>query len=418
MLFVFGISHKTAPLEEREALAFPRDTMGETLVRLRAEAGLQEVMILSTCNRVEIYARAEQDAAAADAVAAFVCAFHRRSRGELARHTYCLTEADAIRHAFRVAASLDSMVVGEPQILGQVKEGYRAAEEAGTLGSALNALRNRTLAAAKRARSETGLGSGAVSISHVAVELARKIFGELRDKKVLLVGAGKMSQLAARRLVDGGARATVVVGRTLERAAELAAALGGRAAPLDTLRDELAAADIVISGTGAPGTVIQLADVEAARGARRGRPLFLIDIAVPRDVEPQVAKLPGVFLYDLDDLHAVADANLRERRKEAVAAEALVEKEAREFLDWQKSRDAVPLLVELRRRGDEIRRQEIEKVKSRLGPLTKEQEDALETATAAIVNKLLHAPTVALKEAARNGHEPEQVSLIRRLLGL
>lgn len=417
MLFVYGISHKTAPLADREALAFPRDTLGETLLRLRAEAGLQEAMILSTCNRVEIYARGDQEGAA-EAVASFVCAFHQRSPHDLARLTYCLTDADAVRHAFRVASSLDSMVVGEPQILGQVKEGYRAAEEAGTLGSALNALRNRTLAAAKRARSETGLGSGAVSVSHVAVELARKIFGELRDKNVLLVGAGKMSELAARRLVQGGARATVVVGRTLERAAELAASLGGRAAPLDTLREELAVADIVISGTGAPGTVIKVPDVEAARSARRGRPLFLIDIAVPRDVEPQVAKLAGVFLYDLDDLHAVAEANLRERRKEAIAAEALVEREAREFLDWQKSRDAVPLLVELRRRGDEIRRQEIEKVRSRLGPLTKEQEDALESATAAIVNKLLHAPTVALKDAARNGHEPEQVSLIRRLLGL
>jgi glutamyl-tRNA reductase len=417
VLFVFGISHKTAVLEEREALAFPRETLAEVLQRIRVEAGLREAMILSTCNRVEIYASADQETAP-EAVAAFVGAFHHREPKDLARLTYVVTDADAVRHAFRVAASLDSMVVGEPQILGQVKEGYRAAEDAGTLGGTLNALRNRTLAAAKRARSQTGLGSGAVSVSHVAVELARKIFGELRDKNVLLVGAGKMSELAARRLVQGGARATVVVGRTLERAAELAAALGGRAAPLDTLREELAVADIVISGTGAPGTVVKVPDVEAACGVRRGRPLFLIDIAVPRDIEPQVRKLHGVFLYDLDDLHSVAEANLRERRKEAIAAEALVEREVREFLDWQKSRDAVPLLVELRRRGDEIRRQEIEKVKGRLGPLTKEQEDALEAATAAIVNKLLHAPTVALKEAARNGHEPEQVSLIRRLLGL
>jgi glutamyl-tRNA reductase len=417
VLFVYGVSHKTAVLSDREALAFPRDSMAETLTRLREAARLQEAMILSTCNRVEIYGCSEHEAAP-DAVAAFVCAFHRREAGELARLTYCHTGADAIQHAFRVAASLDSMVVGEPQILGQVKEGYRAAEEAGTLGSTLVALRNRTLAAAKRARSETGLGAGAVSVSHVAVELARKIFGDLRDRNVLLVGAGKMSELAARRLVQGGARATVVVGRTLERAADLARALGGRAAPLDTLREELAVADIVISGTGAPGTVVHLPDVEAARGARRGRPLFLIDIAVPRDVDPLVAKLPGVFLYDLDDLHAVAEANLRERRKEAVAAETLVEKEAREFVDWQKSRDAVPLLVALRRRGDEIRRQELEKVRGRLGTLSREQEEALEAATAAIVNKLLHAPTVALKEAARNGHEPEQVSLIRRLLGL
>ncbi|HET9317213.1 MAG TPA: glutamyl-tRNA reductase, partial [Vicinamibacteria bacterium] len=199
MLLVFGVSHKTAALADREALAFPRETLGETLLRLRSEAGLQEAMILSTCNRVEIYARADQDGAA-DAVASFVGAFHRRSAADLARLTYCLTDADAVRHAFRVASSLDSMVVGEPQILGQVKEGYRAAEEAGTLGSALNALRNRTLAAAKRVRTETGIGRNAVSVSYVAVELARKIFGELKDKNVLLVGAGKMSELAARHL--------------------------------------------------------------------------------------------------------------------------------------------------------------------------------------------------------------------------
>ncbi|HET8645728.1 MAG TPA: glutamyl-tRNA reductase, partial [Vicinamibacteria bacterium] len=220
MLFVYGVSHKTAPLSDREALAFPRETMTETLTRLRETARLQEAMILSTCNRVEIYAYADQDAAP-EGVAAFVGAFHRRTAEDLARLTYCHTGADAIQHAFRVAASLDSMVVGEPQILGQVKEGYRAAEEAGTLGSTLVALRNRTLAAAKRARRETGRGAGAVSVSHVAVELARKIFGDLRDKNVLLVGAGKMSELAARRLVQSGARATVVVGRTLERAGDL-----------------------------------------------------------------------------------------------------------------------------------------------------------------------------------------------------
>jgi glutamyl-tRNA reductase len=417
VLFVFGVSHKTAPIEVREALVFPRDTIIDTLTRLRADAGLQEAMILSTCNRVEVYARAA-DESAPDAVAAFLSTFHGRPTGEIAKLGYCLQESAAVQHAFRVAASLDSMVVGEPQILGQVKEAYRAAEEAGTLGSLLNALRNRTLAAAKRARTETGIGANAVSVSHVAVELARKIFGDLRDKNVLLVGAGKMSELAARRLVQGGARATVVVGRTLERADALAAALGGRAAPLDTLRAELAQADIVISGTGAPGTVIQQADVEAARSTRRGRPLFLIDIALPRDVDPAVRKLAGVFLYDLDDLRAVSESNLRERRKEAVAAESMVDKEAREFLDWQKSLDAVPLLVELRRRGDEIRRQEIEKVRGRLGALTPEQEAAVDAATSAIVNKLLHAPTVALKEAARNGHEPGEVGLIRRLLGL
>jgi glutamyl-tRNA reductase len=302
-----------------------------------------------------------------------------------------------------------------------VKDAYQVAEEAGTLGSSLNALRNRSLAAAKRVRTETGIGRNAVSVSYVAVELARKIFADLKDKNVLLVGAGKMSELAAKHLVRSGARATVVGGRTFARAAELAAALGGRAVPLESLRDELARADIVISGTGATGIVIHEADVESARAARRGRharPLFLIDIAVPRDIDPAVRKLRGVFLYDLDDLKAVAEANLRERLKEAAAAETLVDREVRDFLGWQKARGVVPLLNEMRRRAEDIRRAELEKLKKRLGPLTPDQEEALEAATIAMVNKLLHSPTVHLKEAVQDNDAPEQLSLIRKLLGL
>jgi glutamyl-tRNA reductase len=424
MLFIVGVSHRNSPLEVREALAFPRDGLTEALHRMLAEAGVAEGMILSTCNRVELYSRApaSPDADAERglaALAAFLAAYHGRSAAELEAYVYRLAGVEAVRHAFRVASSLDSMVIGEPQILGQVKEAYQAAEAAGTLGATLGALRNRSLAAAKRARTETGIGHNAVSVSYVAVELARKIFGELRGRRVLLVGAGKMSELAARHLVRQGAQATVVGGRTLERAEELAAALGGRSVPLSALRPEMAAAEIVISGTGAPGLVIRREDVEAARAARRGpRPLFLIDIAVPRDIEPSVRDLDGVFLYDLDDLRSVSEANIRERRKEAAAAESIVEKEVREFLDWQGSLDAVPLLVEMRRRFDEVRRREIDKARRRLGTLTPEQEAAIDDITSAIVNKLLHAPTIHLKEAARNGHPPEQVSLIRKLLGL
>jgi glutamyl-tRNA reductase len=420
MIIVIGVSHRTAPLAVREALAFPRDQLRDALLRLRAETGAGEVMILSTCNRVELYAR-QDDPGAVDALESFLARYHARDGRELHAVVYRYADADAIRHAFRVAASLESMVIGEPQILGQVKEAYQAAEEAGTLGSALNALRNRSLAAAKRVRTETGIGRNAVSVSYVAVELARKIFGELKDKNVLLVGAGKMSELAAKHLVRSGGRATVLGGRTFEKAAELAAALGGKAAPLESLRDELARTDIVISGTGAPGIVIQVADVESARAARRGRharPLFLIDIAVPRDIDPAVRKIGGVFLYDLDDLKTVAEANLRERLKESAAAEALVEREVREFLDWQKAREVVPLLNELRRRAEEIRRHELEKARRRIGPLTAEQDEAIEAATTAIVNKLLHSPTVHLKEAARESDAPEQLSLIRKLLGL
>jgi glutamyl-tRNA reductase len=417
VIVVVGVSHRTAPLEVREALAFPKDRLADVLRRLLEQGGAAEAMVLSTCNRVEMYARGDVEAMG-EALPRLFCELHGKTTGELERFLYRLADEDAVRHAFRVAASLDSMVIGEPQILGQVKDAYQVAEEAGTLGSFLNALRNRSLAAAKRARTETGIGRNAVSVSYVAVELARKIFGDLKDRNVLLVGAGKMTELAARHLVRNGARASVLGGRTFARAEQLAAALGGRAAPFESLREELRRADIVISGTGAPDVVIRTDDVEAARKGRGARPLFLIDIAVPRDVEPAVGKLHGVFLYDLDDLKSVAEANIRERQKEAAGAEALVEREVREFLLWQKSLDVVPLLADLRRRAEEIRRSELEKARRRLGSLSPEQEQALEAVTSAIVNKLLHAPTVELKEIARNGRSPELVVMLRKFLGL
>ncbi|MCG6921853.1 MAG: glutamyl-tRNA reductase [Acidobacteria bacterium] len=416
MIVVVGLSHQTAPLAVREALAFPKDRLGEALERAREEAGLSEAMILSTCNRVEVYGRAPEPVSRH--VAEFLARFHDRRLDELGSQVYQLEGDAAVRHAFRVAASLDSMVLGETQILGQVKRAYEAAEEAGSLGSVLNALRNRSLAAAKRARTETAIGRNAVSVSHVAVELARKIFGDLRDRSVLLVGAGKMSELAARQMVRGGARATVLGGRTFEKAEQLAAALGGQAAPLEALRSSMAEVDVVISGTGAPGLVVRREDVEEAQAAKRNRPLFLIDIAVPRDIEPEAARVKGVFLYDLDDLRSVAEANLRERRKEAASAEAILEEEIGAFLEWRRSLDVVPLLVELRSRADEIRRAEVDKARRRLGPLTPEQEKALDAVTSGIVNKLLHSPTVELKRMAGNRHHTEHVGLIRKLFGL
>jgi glutamyl-tRNA reductase len=417
VIVVVGLNHETAPVAVREALAFPKERLGEALTGVREAAGLGEAMILSTCNRVEVYGRTSATAPPCEAIAAFLARFHGRPAAEVEPHLYKLEGDAAVRHAFRVAASLDSMVLGEPQILGQVKEAYESAEKAGSLGAVLNALRNRSIGAAKRARTETAIGRNAVSVSHVAVELARKIFGELRDRSVLLVGAGKMSQVAARQMVQSGARASVLGGRTFEKAEQLAAALGGRAAPFEDLRKELARADIVISGTGAPGVVIHREDVEAAQMMRRGRPLFVIDIAVPRDVAGDVSRVANVFLYDLDDLHKVAEANLRERKKEASAAEHILDEEIAEFLEWRRSLEVVPLLVELRRRADEIRRAELDKARRRLGTLTPEQESAIEAATSAIVNKLLHAPTVQLKQMAGNG-QPEHVGFIRKLFGL
>jgi len=415
VIVVVGLNHETAPVAVREAMAFPKDRLAAALERLRSEAGLGEAMILSTCNRVEVYGRSEREAVRG--VADFIARYHGKAPEELAPHLYSLEGERAVRHAFRVAASLDSMVLGEAQILGQVKDAYEAAEQAGSLGPVLNGLRMRSIAAAKRARSETAIGRNAVSLSHVAVELASKIFGQLHGRSVLLIGAGKMSELAARQMVRRGARASVLGGRTFEKAEQLAASLGGRAAPFEALRGELAKADVVISGTGAPGVVVRREDVEAAQAVRHGRPLFLIDIAVPRDIAEDAAHVAGVFLYDMDALHQVASANLRERKKESAAAEAIVEQEVGEFLEWRRSLEVVPLLVELRKRADEIRRGEIEKARRRLGPLTPEQESALEAATSAIVNKLLHGPTVRLKELAGNG-QADHVGLVRRLFDL
>jgi glutamyl-tRNA reductase len=416
VIVVVGLSHKTAPLALREALAFPEDRLGEALERAQEEAGLSEAMILSTCNRVEIYGRAPEPITGH--VAEFLARFHDRRLEELRPHLYQLEGEAAVRHAFRVAASLDSMVLGESQILGQVKQAYEVAAEAGALGSVLTALRNRSLAAAKRTRTETAIGRNAVSVSHVAVELARKIFGDLRDRPVLLVGAGKMSELAARQMVRGGARATVLGGRTLEKAEQLAAVLGGQAVPFEALRSAMADVDVVISGTAAPGLVVTHDDVEAAQAARRYRPLFLIDIAVPRDVEPEAGKVKSVFLYDIDDLRSVAEANLRERRKEAASAESILDEEITAFLEWRRSLDVVPLLVELRNRADEIRRAEVDKARRRLGPLTPEQEEALDAVTSGIVNKLLHSPTVELKKMANSRDHDDHVGLIRKLFGL
>jgi glutamyl-tRNA reductase len=415
VIVVVGLNHETAPVAVREAMAFPKDELGQALERVRQEAGLGEAMILSTCNRVEVYGRSEKGTLRA--VAEFLARYHGRAPEETLKHLYLLEGEQAVRHAFRVAASLDSMVLGEPQILGQVKDAYDAAERARSLGSVLNGLRNRSIAAAKRARSETAIGRNAVSLSHVAVELATKIFGALHGRSVLLVGAGKMSQLAARQMVRRGARASVLGGRTFERAEQLASSLGGRAAPFEALRSELGRADIVISGTGAPGVVVLREDVEAAQAARHGRPLFLIDIAVPRDIAEDAGRVAGVFLYDIDDLQQVATANLRERKKESAAAETIVEQEVQDFIEWRRSLEVVPLLVELRKRADEIRRAEIEKARGRLGPLTPEQEKALEAATTAIVNKLLHAPTVRLKQLAGHG-EADHVGIVRRLFDL
>jgi len=414
LIVAVGVSYRTAPLAVRESLAFPKERLTEALHRLRAEDAVTEGVILSTCNRVEVWAETTEPGG--EGVVRFLAGFHRLDPASLEPHLFRLADEAAVRHVFEVAASLDSMVIGETQVLGQVQDACEAAEGAGTLGPVLGALRNHALATAKRVHTETGIGRNAVSVSHVAVELARKIFGHLTGRSVLLVGAGKMSAIAARQLVRGGARATVL-GRDPERAQTVAAALGGRAASFESLRDEMAQADVVISGTGAPHLVIRREDVEAALRARGPRPLFLVDIASPRDVDPSARGLDGAFLYDLDDLKTVAEANLGLRARQAAAAQAVVDEELRAWRDRRRSREAVPMLVELRQRADTIRRTEVARAKERWGVWTAEQEQAVESVAAAIVNKLLHPPIVYLKDAARRG-SGDELALAGHLLGL
>jgi glutamyl-tRNA reductase len=401
-LALIGVNHKTAPIELRERIAISREDLPEVTRALAAVPGVAECMIVSTCNRVEMLA-------ALDGVDADLPGFLHRQFGldpsVLGPHLYEHRDHDAVRHLFRVAASLDSMVVGEPQILGQVKEAFAVARASGTVAGQLEHLLQSAFAAAKRVRSETEIGSNSVSVASVAVDLARKIFGSLAGRTVFLVGAGKMSDLAARHLVQQGAGSILVTNRTLERARAMAERFQGRVIPFEQLYDVAGQADIVITSTGAPHPIFRREHGQAFMQRRRNRPMFFIDIAVPRDVDPAMNKLEGIFVYDIDDLQAVAAAHLAERSREAGDAEALVAEEVERFRMRQRTVNVAPAIVALQRQAEEIRQAELRRVQARLGPLTPEQSAAVEALTRGLVNKFLHPPMQALKQAAREGDQ-------------
>jgi glutamyl-tRNA reductase len=397
-LALIGVNHKTAPIELRERIAIAREELPETTRTLAAVPGVAECMIVSTCNRVEILAALESPDVD---VASFLHRHFGLDPALLAPHLYEHRDQEAVRHLFRVAASLDSMVVGEPQILGQVKEAFATAHAAGTIGGQLEHLLQSTFAVAKRVRTETEIGSNSVSIASVAVELARKIFGSLQGRTVFLVGAGKMSELAARHLVQQGAGAILVTNRTQERARRMAETFAGKVIPFEELYEAASQADIVISSTGAPHPIFRREHGQAFLHRRRNRPMFFIDIAVPRDVDPLMGKLEGIFVYDIDDLQQVAVAHLSERSREAAAAEALIAGEVERFHQRQLTVNAAPAIVALQRQAEEIRQAELKRAQARLGPLSAEQIAAVEALTRGLVNKFLHPPMQALKQAAR-----------------
>ena len=417
-LFVAGLSHRNAPVELREQLAVDEDKLRELLRDVAATGVVREALILSTCNRVEVYAVAEVPGEARAATFSRLCRHRGVEPVSIEPILYVHAEGDAVRHAFRVASSLDSMMIGEPQILGQVKDAFALAQSCETVGPALHTLFTQAFTVAKKVRTETEIARHAVSVSFAAVELAKKIFAGLDGKAVLLVGAGKMSELAARHLIEQGAFPLYVANRTWARAQELARALAGTAVPFDELATALATVDIVITSTGAPEPVIRREFVQPLVHSRRGRPLFFIDIAVPRDVEDSVNTLDGVYCYDIDDLKQVVDANIRERLREAHRAEALVEREVAKFLARLGDVEVIPTIVSLRERLEIIRSGEVKRTLARLPGATPETREAIEALSAAIVNKILHAPITKLRESSRAGSPRSWLELVHELFGL
>jgi glutamyl-tRNA reductase len=416
---VVGLSHKTAPVEIREKVAFAPDCLHEVARAVRGLDGVNEGIILSTCNRVEVYAATRKREEGVDSLIRFMADYHKIPYEALKPHIYVYAGADAVSHVFRVASSLDSMVVGEPQILGQVKDAYDKAVQGAATGHVLNRFMHKAFSTAKRVRTETRIAQSAVSVSFAAVELARKIFGDLGGKTVLVVGAGEMCELAATHLVENGVGSVMVTNRTFERAQALAEKFSGRAVPFETFPEELHHADIVISSTGAPHQVVTADHVRAAMKVRKQKPMFLIDIAVPRDIEPAVNQLSNVFLYDVDDLTVIIEENKRERAKEAEKAEAIVAEEVESFLKWVKMLGIQPTIRQLREQLEEIRKCELDKTMKVFGDgLTDKQRKSLEAMSQAIVNKIMHQPTQCLKQLSEDPDAEISIDAVRRVFGL
>jgi glutamyl-tRNA reductase len=409
-LVLLGINHTTAPIEVRERLAIPAGRLADATRTLLHQPGIREGLILSTCNRVEFLTVQEngQPQEPADLLR-FLHEYFAIPPQTLQPHLYEFREREAVRHLFRVASSLDSMVVGEPQILGQVKESYTVAREVGAITGPLDALLQRAFTVAKKIRNETQIGSSSVSIASVAVDLALKIFGTLESKTILIVGAGKMSELAARHLIQHGASNIMVANRTLSRAESLAQKFSGhqiRTEPIsfDTLYASAPRADIVITSTGAQQKIFERSHGQHFLQQRRNRPMFFIDIAVPRDVDPGMNKVEGCFVYDIDDLQQVATANLADRSREAQTAENIVSREVEKYHQRLQSLDATPAILSLQQHAETLRQAELRRSASKLGGLTPEQQAAIETLTRSLTNKFLHAPMTALRQAAREGN--------------
>lgn len=405
-LVAVGVNHRSAPVELRERLAVPDDDHVRVLEHVKTSTGMSELMVVSTCNRVELYGVVPQRVVDAARLFAPMAELSRVAPSALADHLFVRASGDAARHIFRVAASLDSMVVGEPQILGQLKDSFQRAKESGTVGPILDRCLSLAFKSAKRVRTETAIARGGASVPSVAVELATSIFGDLSRSAVLLIGAGEMAEQSALHLRAAGVMDIAVVNRSESRGRALADKVGGRYAPWERLEDQLVRADVVVTSTGSKLPVIDRRLLKPVLKARRQRPLFLVDIAVPRDVEPKVGRMDHVFLYNVDDLQGIVHDNLRSRRDEARLAESLVDEEVRAFLTWMRSRSIGPLLGQLQSWGRQVVEAELERALARLPSLSDEERGAVEKMGRSIMQKLLHRPMASVRKASEQPEGP------------
>lgn len=415
-VLALGVNHKVAPVEVREKLVFCDSDV--PLERLMAVAGCKECCFLSTCNRVEVLFVSDSPEKTAADIRAFLFSKSGLGSQEAEQYTYLHQGRSAVNHLFRVASSLDSMIVGEPQILGQLKQAFREATEEKTAGVILNRLMDKSFSVAKRIRTETNIGGSAVSISYAAVQLAKKIFGSLHGKRVLLVGAGEMAELAAEHLVAQGIEEVVVANRTVERAVTLARRFNGKAVSLGELVEQLEYADILISSTGATDLVLRKKDVKPIMRKRMNSPLFLIDIAVPRDLDPELNSLENVYLYDIDNLKDVVEINKGERDKEAEKAERIVTEESLKFLDWLGGMEVSPVIAELRAKADAIRDAELARTLSKLGNLSHKEQKSIEVMTSSLISKLLHDPIQFIKLDTVPVRKQVKLDMVRQVFGL
>lgn len=422
-IIAIGLNHQVAPVEVRERLALSGSKLQEALIALAQEAGqgdgpLAEGVILSTCNRVELYGLAKDSREGWEELVCFLGARCRVPPQDFESCLYRYGGEEAVTHLFSVAAGIDSMVIGENEILGQVREAYRLASAEKAIGPILSRLFRKAITVGKRARTETAISRNAASVSSVAVELAKKIFGDLSTCRALIIGAGEMSEQALRNLVTSDVGQVLVINRTRRKAEALAQECGGRVMGFERIAQALWQADIVISSTAAPHAVIHLSEVKEAMRMRRNRPLFIIDIAVPRDVEPEVGRLDGVYLYDIDNLEEVVRVNLEERRKEIPKVKAIVTQEMKEFLAWWRTLDVMPTIIDLRRHVDKICQAELQKALRRLGPMNDQQREVVKALAIGLTKKILHNPTVRLKEHANGRHGYRYAEALRELFGL